>query len=230
MNLPLALTLARRIEAMYRGAVGPTIDDATSDTQVRVDILGTTAHILFPGTASLHDARTDAMIKKMSWLHAGHVHRGFMRAYGCVAQRLINELGGVDEVFIAGHSLGGALATLAADDLSHLGWRVMGVYTFGSPRVGNWTFARRYNERLAPVTHRLTNAGDPVPWVPFVFGTYRHVAREFYLNREGSVDIEPWAITHLQEALSAASGETNALALANEHALHRYIAKLEALA
>jgi pimeloyl-ACP methyl ester carboxylesterase len=230
MNLPLAITLARQLDALYRGAVKPTLEDAVSDTQVQVEIHDRVAHVLFPGSASVRDARTDAMIKKMEWLHEGRVHRGFMRAYSCIAQRLIVALAETDEVILAGHSLGGALATLAADDLSRLGWKVSGVYTFGSPRVGNWEFARQYNDRLANFTFRITNAGDPVPWVPFVFGTYRHVAREFYLNRDGGVDIEPWPITHVQEAVTALSADSTAFALAGEHSLQRYLAKLEALA
>jgi len=230
MNLPLTITLARQIDAVYRGILRPTIDDPITDTQVLVQIHARVAHVIFPGTASLRDARTDAQIRKMEWLHAGKVHRGFMRAYGMIAQKLITALAEADEIYLAGHSLGGALATLAADDLAELGWNIQGVYTFGSPRVGNWEFARRYNARLAERTFRVTNAGDPVPWVPFVWGSYRHVAREHYLNRTGDVDIEPWAITHVQEAVEALRGESAVAALAGEHSLLNYLKKLEALA
>jgi hypothetical protein len=51
----------------------------------------------------------------------------------------------------AGHSLGGALAQLAAHDIAR-GAQVQGLrpkvtcYTFGSPRVGNHAFAREYNK------------------------------------------------------------------------------------
>jgi pimeloyl-ACP methyl ester carboxylesterase len=230
MNLPLAITLAKQIAVLYGGGIKPTIDDPVTDTQVYVEIHDRVAHVLFPGTASVRDARTDAQIKKMEWLHDGRVHRGFMRSYSCISQRLIVQLAQADKIILAGHSLGGALATLAADDLRQLGWNIGGVYTFGSPRVGNWEFARAYNELLAERTFRITNAGDPVPWVPFVFGTYRHVAREHYLNRTGGVDIEPWAITHVEELLAAATHDSPAFALAGEHSIRRYIEKLEALA
>jgi hypothetical protein len=40
-------------------------------------------------------------------------------------------------VVVTGHSLGGALATIAAYELSLAGYLVRGVFTFGSPRVGN---------------------------------------------------------------------------------------------
>jgi hypothetical protein len=47
-------------------------------------------------------------------------------------------------IFVAGHSLGGALATLATYRLLMLGANVRGLYTFGSPRVGNRAFSRDF--------------------------------------------------------------------------------------
>jgi len=59
-----------------------------------------------------------------------------------------------------GHSLGGALATLAAIDLrkavpdpAHLD---LSCYTFGAPRTGNHAFAHEYNE-LVPDTWGIIN-------------------------------------------------------------------------
>jgi len=52
----------------------------------------------------------------------------------------------------AGHSLGGALATLAAYDIQAackcLPKKGLSVYTFGAPRVGNHAFARDYNQAV----------------------------------------------------------------------------------
>ena len=50
---------------------------------------------------------------------------------------------GVIKASIAGHSLGGALATLAAYDIqAAFGIRDLQVYTYGAPRTGNYAFAR----------------------------------------------------------------------------------------
>lgn len=60
------------------------------------------------------------------------------------------------EVITTGHSLGGALASLAAFDIAqHCGvaQRRVSCYTFGCPRVGNHAFAAEYAEmvRLVPL-------------------------------------------------------------------------------
>ena len=58
----------------------------------------------------------------------------------------------------AGHSLGGALATLAAFDIRrHLQLTNIHVVTFGAPRTGNRAFAREY-EQLVPDTWHVINA------------------------------------------------------------------------
>ncbi len=66
------------------------------------------------------------------------------------------------QVYLTGHSLGGALANLAAYDiarsLERLPNRVTRVicYTFGSPRTGNHAFAHDYC-RVVPDTWSIIN-------------------------------------------------------------------------
>ena len=65
------------------------------------------------------------------------------------------------QIYCTGHSLGGALATLAAYDISRaMEWvnrptKVI-CYTFGAPRLGNYAFAETYN-RLVPETWNVVN-------------------------------------------------------------------------
>jgi len=73
------------------------------------------------------------------------------------------------EVYIAGHSLGGALCFFCALDLQ----RSMGseldikVYTIGAPKPGNQAFADYYNRQMSEgVTYRIENLLDTVPQIP----------------------------------------------------------------
>ncbi|GMT10954.1 hypothetical protein PFISCL1PPCAC_2251, partial [Pristionchus fissidentatus] len=71
-------------------------------------------------------------------------------------------------ISFTGHSLGGALAALAAARTVKQGFRPshrVKVYTFGEPRVGSLNFARSF-DALVPESYRIVNARDVVPHLP----------------------------------------------------------------
>lgn len=68
------------------------------------------------------------------------------------------------DVYLTGHSHGGALAVLAATELNKL-YHIAAVYTFGAPRVGNKAFARHVEEDIR--VYRIVNSKDFVPYFPF---------------------------------------------------------------
>lgn len=60
-------------------------------------------------------------------------------------------------VMAAGHSLGGAMANLAAVDIANtMEWASVKVYTVGAPRAGNHAYAKMYN-KLVPDTWSIIN-------------------------------------------------------------------------
>jgi hypothetical protein len=71
------------------------------------------------------------------------------------------------KLYITGHSLGGALATLAALKLEMAGTSPEAVYTIGSPRPAGTAFASQYDGRLKDRTFTHINFSDIVPRVPF---------------------------------------------------------------
>lgn len=125
----------------------------------------------------------------------GRVHSGFQDAYESVRTDLISHLIALRtqhdrmwrhfELEITGHSLGGALATLLAVELEALGFRIVRVTTFGSPRVGDATFADFWNENFGDRTLRMTHAHDVVPSLPPRLLGYHHVAYEVFQNATG---------------------------------------------
>lgn len=112
------------------------------------------------------------------------VHVGFLRAYLSVRHRLLDILDVLRlreeepwTVYVTGHSLGGALATICAADVAALYDREVVMYNFGSPRVGNMAFVNRFN-KLVPNAFRVVNDADLVARVPRSrLMNYHHVAR-----------------------------------------------------
>ena len=152
--------------------------------------------IAFRGTTSLRDWITDANVKKITF--NGHrVHEGFYRAYQKIRRHVlghVNDLAGQADIVITGHSLGAALATVAAFDLDRLGFDVSAVYTFGSPRVGDRKFAAAYNAVFEGRSYRLINDSDLVCRVPTML-RWRHVDQPVWFDgsgQGGQVIAPPW--------------------------------------
>lgn len=68
-------------------------------------------------------------------------------------------------VTVVGHSLGSALATLLALDMSANTTFPAGLYTFASPRVGDLSFHNLFNH-VVPNAYRIANRLDIVPKTP----------------------------------------------------------------
>lgn len=135
----------------------------------------------------------------------GRVHRGFQTAYEKVItqiRRAVQQLNPALPLYVTGHSLGGAVAIMTAANLTFDNSVPRGrthVYTYGSPRVGDPTFARFYNG-LLPNTFRVVNLADTVPITPpesFRGATFQHVGQEWsYLAQLGNIDSNHSIETH----------------------------------
>jgi pimeloyl-ACP methyl ester carboxylesterase len=87
-------------------------------------------------------------------------------------------------VYVAGHSLGAAIAALTAQKISTQGVApVEAVYTIGMPRPGRADFASSYNPLLGARTYRLVQGDDIVPSVAPSFLNFRHVGRHLHCER-----------------------------------------------
>ena len=119
-------------------------------------------------TNSIKDIKTDLKTKlihhKTNSQTKGKVHAGFSKAFEQIAADIQKNLAKKKyqekSLFITGHSLGGALATVAIKRLSHRAG-ISACYTFGSPRVAN----KNWIVGIKTPIYRLVNAA-PVPMLP----------------------------------------------------------------
>jgi predicted lipase len=80
--------------------------------------------------------------------------------------RPLDKLPAAKRLLITGHNYGGALATLAALDIAvNTKFKNPIVYTYGSPRVGNPSFASRFNQAITH-SERIVNIHDSFPSFP----------------------------------------------------------------
>jgi triacylglycerol lipase len=88
-------------------------------------------------------------------------------------------------MWFAGHSLGGAMATICAGrcKMSNIPSNPSAIFTFGSPRVGN----KRYINFVRVPHYRWVNNNDVVTRVPPTWLGYRHSGQEIYLDSDGEL-------------------------------------------
>jgi hypothetical protein len=99
------------------------------------------------------------------------VHNGFERAFKSVWPDILPVLSRSQRpLFFAGHSLGAALALLAAAQLTPTA-----VYAYGCPRIGNAAFTARLAQ--VPI-YRIVHGDDLVAAVPPELLGFRHVGTE----------------------------------------------------
>lgn len=162
--------------------------------------------VAFRGTepTNLKDWLTDARIKYSPGPFNSKVHHGFKKALQDIWPALLQELAtqqtNGQSLWMTGHSLGGALATLCTAYLRHQGFSandpkdkpVFGTYTFGCPRVGNGDFAQKLNQDSGSRMFRFVNNNDIVTRVAPRVLNYSHVGKFLYFNADGSkLEIDP---------------------------------------
>ncbi|NER81620.1 MAG: lipase family protein [Leptolyngbya sp. SIO1D8] len=181
--------------------------DRVTDTQAFMFRKDSHIVLIFRGSQQAADWKTNFKFRlrefamyqppKSGEIPTGKVHRGFQTAWEGVEKRVIIQLkkwwGKDTHFWVAGHSLGGALAALAATSLDYQGFRVSGLYTFGQPRVGDWKFTRQVNARMGDRMFRYVNNNDVVPLIPPQFNIlnpthmYGHMGQFRYFNVRGKL-------------------------------------------
>jgi len=140
-------------------------DIGKADSASRAIVRQTTAGLVvaFPGTDNVPGWLADLDIRLVSVEGVGDVHRGFWGAWQAIALPVISAIG-EQPVTLVGHSLGAAIAILAAVSLTLAGKPPAAVYGFEPPRVSSGMGVRTLLAKV-PV-HLYKNGNDVVPDVP----------------------------------------------------------------
>ena len=153
--------------------------------------------LVFRGTLGTRNVLTDlAFLASPSTADgATAVHTGFAAALNTIWEDVQTALRDtVGPLYLTGHSLGGALATLAALRLvqePEFQDRVAGLYTFGCPRVATGGFA----ENPSGLSHaRIVHGDDLVTKLPPAFSlpffpVYQHLGLLVKIDSEGDCHV-----------------------------------------
>lgn len=139
----------------------------------------------FRGTESnMGDKLADGNIGLKGSYNGQPVHAGFVNLFNTIRPQLVKLFSNAKApklVHCVGHSLGGAIASLAADWIkARYKYRVH-LYTFGAPKVG----LKSYSLRRVDKSYRCTHGADPVPMIPL--WPFVHAGNEYRLDGSNGV-------------------------------------------
>lgn len=194
-----------------------TVDDAASGMSATIVADPSRIVISFRGTEprDWRDWKRDANFRLVPYYRGGLVHSGFWSGWVALRSKIreagleirdavertsggthphvvsssssYSVMASAPFLVVNGHSLGGAVATLAAEELN-AGLCV----TFGSPRVGCDFFAKGFDRRRRHTHLRVVNGNDLVTRCPFPL-PYRHCGELVYLDRNHAIRPDhPW--------------------------------------
>jgi hypothetical protein len=159
------------------------INEPSTDTRCLVCRQRQDIVIAFRGTADLKNWLTDLRCPLIPRGDGTWIHAGFADAYKSIRPQLLKATEKLmGRFWLTGHSLGAALAVLAAEDYSFFS----GLYNFGQPRVGDFKFRDKWKASFGSKIFRIVHSSDIVPHVPPWVSFYRHAGHEiFYVNGDG---------------------------------------------
>ncbi|MCJ1249667.1 hypothetical protein MMC30_006893 [Trapelia coarctata] len=152
--------------------------------------------VSFRGTLSKLNWKVDLTLTRRAtaWCEGCFVHKGFWEAWQEIRGKIIPLVKQARiehpdyRVRITGHSLGAAIATLAATEFRMMDPHYLNItelYSYGSPRIANRELAI-YMTSLSTLSYRITAMDDAVPRSPFAWWGYRHISPEYWIFRNSN--------------------------------------------
>lgn len=128
----------------------------------------------------LADAKAWPKRNGVGWVHSGF--RQYARKLLPTIMEYVATRPG-RKIYIAGHSLGAAMALYITQELEFAGYTGITLFTYGCPRLGNNKFVKQ----IKAEHHRFVNCADIVACVPPTLLGYRHHGTLHYINFRGKI-------------------------------------------
>lgn len=180
-------------------------DDTITDTAgfVAVDNTNKAIVVAFRGSYSVRNWITDATfpLTDPGLCKGCKAELGFWTAWKVVRDRILKTLDelksqhGDYKIVVVGHSLGAAIASLAAADLRTKNYDAI-LYAYAAPRVANRALAKFITDQGN--NYRFTHRDDPVPKLPLLTMGYVHISPEYYITAPDNSTITEKDVTVLE--------------------------------
>lgn len=160
------------------------IENEAAGLQVLITANETTMVIAFQGSKQIIDwfANFYFFQQDAAFNVQGKIHQGFATVLNSEWEQIMDAINSYhrpgQSIWLSGHSLGAALATITAARLIEAGYEIAPLYTHASPRVGDALFAENFYEQTQGKHYRFVNGADIVPHLPPA-GTAANAAANF---------------------------------------------------
>lgn len=159
-----------RVDVWEHSLLGMRAYVAEHETFVLVAYRGTSNPTEYLSNAMFTTTEADFVNDTEEQASTSKAHLGFWGVHKnsrLEMHNLIAQRGGLEKpVLFAGHSRGGALATLQAAYFAERGGEIASIYTFAQPRLGNTPLSSALNELLGDRYFRMDYEHDVTPRVP----------------------------------------------------------------
>ena len=183
------------------------------------------------GTRRVH--RNDWLVnldfRSVKHPRAGKVHSGYyaqsLEMYTELKKHLLDFNHVYKQIYLTGHSMGGAVAQHLSEFLVLDGFPVTQVCTFGQPRIGDKKFAHYYDQQLKIDLHRFVNQNDIVPRLPFEWQGFQHCGKLYYIGYGGKITnmTMPQQLNDLARGVSDALQRRDRLDFYYDHDIRHYV-------
>lgn len=154
----------------------------------------TTLYIVFRGSLNSFEYQQDLMYTEKLNHHFEskenvYIHSGFSNIYDKIDSVIMDNISdNITQVVVCGHSLGAAIATLCAYELSLTKEIPICLYTFASPRVGNIEFANDFDNQDSITNFRIVNVSDIIPTLPTaIMPNFKNINEPIFYKHVGEL-------------------------------------------